>query len=60
MPNQSWEPNWSLSERRRKKMLEALNKVKALLDQKEPPSFDEMQAALDNLIYQHETAKNAG
>ena len=50
-------PAWRMTDKRREKMNEALQDVMYQLHKQTPPTFREMQDAIDNLVYQHETNK---
>lgn len=51
-------PAWQMTDKRREKMSVALSDVQYLLHRQIPPSFDEMECAIEKLTFEHGAAKN--
>lgn len=58
-PDETPEDRWQMTDKRRDKMSEAAKDVQELIHKNPPPTFDEMEAALNKLVHEHETTRNA-
>lgn len=50
--------HWQLTDKRREALEKSADELKVLVNRNPPPSFDEVQRAVDRIAYEHETTKN--
>lgn len=50
---------WQLTQKRRDKIEHEADRIKRLVNAEVPPSFDEMNSAIEKLVFEFETVRNA-
>lgn len=58
MENENAGNAWQLTDKRREALEKSADDLKTLINRNPPPSFDEVQKAVEKITYNHETTKH--